>query len=326
MDPVRQIRGLRLTLISTVFSHVERPFTLSKAISDDGVKLVSQFIFDKIPSDADGFRESLGYHILSRLSHSLSRLPYPSVQHPDHFDDRRRDTEAAPTLLEDLSRLSREGYLDGAENGKTKKAQRGKTQRSKVTSVAHAEINDRLFRALGRDAPKNRESVDELVQSIITTQKNTLKVRFRSSLSSHLRHVSTFGQFFITLMRTPDTARLVRSAYFRENVLQGNLSISDEQVTASSTMGLSSSLIATASDLTQADLYFESAANYGKWRILCSGSCLSNLAREGAQSDPVLKRLEYVRVISCDGHQRRSTRIFTGNYHRGVFPKRTKCG
>jgi hypothetical protein len=100
-------------------------------------------------------------------------------------------------------------------------------------------------------------------------------------------------------MRTPDAARLVRNAYFRENVLQGNLSISEEQVTASSAMGLSSSLISTTSDVIQADLYFESAANYGKWRVLCSGLCLSNLARDGAQSDTVLKRLEYAHMISC---------------------------
>jgi hypothetical protein len=100
-------------------------------------------------------------------------------------------------------------------------------------------------------------------------------------------------------MRNPDTARLVRGAYFRENVLQRNLSISDEQVSASSAMGLTSSLIANTPDLIQADLYFESAANYGKWRILCSGLFLSNLARDGAQSDSVLKRLEYVQVISC---------------------------
>ena len=100
-------------------------------------------------------------------------------------------------------------------------------------------------------------------------------------------------------MRTPDAAKLIRSAYFRENVLQGNLSISDEQVTASSSIGLSSSLVATTSESIRADLYFESAANYGKWRILCSGSCLSNLARDGAQSDPVLKRLEYAHAIYC---------------------------
>jgi hypothetical protein len=126
-------------------------------------------------------------------------------------------------------------------------------------------------------------------------------------------------------MRTPDTARLIRNTYFRENVLQGNFSISNEQVTLSSAMGPSSSLIPTTSDLIQADLYFESAANYGKWRILCSGLCLSNLARDGAQSDPVLKRLEYVHVISC-GWIWKKMRIFTGNFHRGVFPKRTNYG
>ena len=125
-------------------------------------------------------------------------------------------------------------------------------------------------------------------------------------------------------MRTPDAARLVRNAYFRENVLQGNLPISDQQVTASSAMGPSSSLIPTTSDVIQADLYFESAANYGKWRVLCSGLCLSNLARDGAQSDPVLKRLEYVLMISC-GRTRKEMHAFTGNFHRDFFPKRTKC-
>jgi hypothetical protein len=95
-------------------------------------------------------------------------------------------------------------------------------------------------------------------------------------------------------MRTPETARLVRSAYFRENVQRANLSISDKRVASSSAMVPSSSSPTATTDLMQADLYFESAANYGKWRILCSGLCLSNLARDGAQSDPVLKRLEYV--------------------------------
>jgi hypothetical protein len=98
-------------------------------------------------------------------------------------------------------------------------------------------------------------------------------------------------------MRTPEVATLVRNAYFRDNVLQGNFSIYDEQVAPSSATGPPSSLTTTA-DLIQADLYFESAANYGKWRVLCSGLCLSDLARDRAQSDLVLKRLEYVPVTS----------------------------
>jgi hypothetical protein len=96
-------------------------------------------------------------------------------------------------------------------------------------------------------------------------------------------------------MRTPEVARLVRNTYFRENAPKGNLSISDEQVDSSSSMGPSS---AATVEPIRADLYFESAANYGKWRIICSGVCLSALTRDGAQSDPVLKRLEYVPVTS----------------------------
>ena len=101
-------------------------------------------------------------------------------------------------------------------------------------------------------------------------------------------------------MRTPETAALIRNSYLRENALQGNLSISDENINTapSSSMGPSSSSLAATIDPIQADLYFESAAEYGKWRILCSGLCLSNLARDGAQSDPVLRRLEYAPVIS----------------------------
>lgn len=95
-------------------------------------------------------------------------------------------------------------------------------------------------------------------------------------------------------MRTSEAAKLVRSMYFRENVPKGKLSISDEQA-ASSSMGPAP---ATTADLIRADLYFESAADYGKWRILCSDSCLSALTRDGTQSDPVLKRLECVPVTS----------------------------
>ena len=96
-------------------------------------------------------------------------------------------------------------------------------------------------------------------------------------------------------MRTPEVATLVRSSYFRENVLQGNLSISDEQTTTPSAIVPYSPLANTVNPI-QADLYFESADGYGKWRILCSGPCLRDLARDGAQSNPVLRRLECVLV------------------------------
>jgi hypothetical protein len=96
-------------------------------------------------------------------------------------------------------------------------------------------------------------------------------------------------------LRTPEASRLVRISYFRENMLHGNLSISDEQDAISSAKGPSLSL-ANKLGSVQADLYFESAPGYGNWRILCSRPFLSDLARDKAQLGPVLKRLKYVLV------------------------------
>jgi hypothetical protein len=85
-----------------------------------------------------------------------------------------------PALLEDLSKLLQEGFLDEAvveSKANKKNTQRGKASRSKVTSSVHAEINDRLFRALGREAPRSRNAAEELIQSVMDGQKNILEVR-----------------------------------------------------------------------------------------------------------------------------------------------------
>lgn len=107
----------------------------------------------------------------------------------------------------------------------------------------------------------------------------------------------------MTLLRTPDAATLVRGSYFRENVLQGNLSICDEQIATPSAV-VPSSPLANKADPIQADLYFDSEDGYGKWRILCPGPCLRDLARDGEQSNPVLRRLKYVLPFSgADIHE-----------------------
>ena len=154
--------------------------TLATAVSDDNAPFVSRYIFNGFPSNADGFQASLGHRILSRLSHSLSRLSYPSGQQPDQLSDHRHNIEIAPALLEDLSTLLRGGFLDEAEVEKKvnkKNTQRVKTSRSKVTSGEHAQIYDRVFRALGREGPRSRSAAEELVQSVINDQINILEVR-----------------------------------------------------------------------------------------------------------------------------------------------------
>jgi hypothetical protein len=78
-------------------------------------------------------------------------------------------------------------------------------------------------------------------------------------------------------------------------VLQGNLSIPSEQTDLSETGAPHSK---TTINTIQADLYFEPADGHGKWRLLCSGICLRDLARNEAPSEHVLKILEYAFMTS----------------------------
>ena len=126
-------------------------------------------------------------------------------------------------------------------------------------------------------------------------------------------------------MRTPEASRLVRISYFRENMLQGDLSISDEQDAISSAQGPSLSL-ANKLGSVQADLYFESAPEYGNWRILCSRPFLSDLARDNAQSGPVLKRLKYVLVKFFERTDTKRVCVFTESFRWDILPKQTKIG
>lgn len=165
--------------------------TPTTVVSEESYKVVSQYILDRLPLDAGAFRASLGYQVLSRLSQSLSRLPYHPDQKPERLDDYRRDIEIAPALLEDLFKLLREGYLDKAEvenKANKKNIQRGKTSRLKVTSGAHVEINDRIFYAL-KKAPEDRDTAEEMIQSIMMTQRDALKVRLSHTPSPPLTPV-----------------------------------------------------------------------------------------------------------------------------------------
>ncbi|KAI9510706.1 hypothetical protein F5148DRAFT_1177323 [Russula earlei] len=287
----------------------EHPYVFEFIISSVGeecVNLISRFVRDTLPSDIDAFRTSLSYKILSRLSSSLSRLSYPSGQQPENLDNYRRKVEMAPTVLEYLTTLLREGFFDEeAENRAGKRnVHRGRTPRSKVASEEHSKIDDLLFHALGSEAPRSGDEAEETVQSIMDDQTDIL-------------------EFFIMLLRMSETLKLVRNAYFRENVLQGNLSISDEHANpiTSSAMGPPPTSLVPAAEPIQADLYFESATGYGRWRILCSKLCLDKLARDGTQSDPVLKRLEEL-SLGCfsETNQKRLTKYSPIEIFRARLP------
>jgi hypothetical protein len=161
-----------------VLLYVEPPLSLATAVRADCADTISDFVLETFPSEPDGFSTSQAYRVLSRLSNSLSRLPYPSSQQQERLANHRRHTEKAPEILEDLSKLLR--YIDDAQaEGKPSKKnkQRSKNPRPKAQTVSHAEVNDRLSQALGYRAPKSRDSAQEQVQSMLDEQKVILKVR-----------------------------------------------------------------------------------------------------------------------------------------------------
>ncbi|KAH8984682.1 hypothetical protein EDB92DRAFT_2117025 [Lactarius akahatsu] len=161
------------------------------------------FIFNKFPPDISVFRSSLGYEIVSRLSRFLSELPYPSNGRPEGLDDRCHRTQTAATILEDISILLQSGFeveSEGRSNRRT--TQRSRSLRGGATTGVHTEINNRLFRALGPQVPRTRESAEKMIKLIVDNQKNTVK-------------------FFFSLLRRPEITGLVRNAYFRGNIHQG---------------------------------------------------------------------------------------------------------
>ena len=155
---------------------------LATVVNDDITAYILGFVLNKLPPNVSAFRSSLGYEIVYRLSRSLSQFPYPPNGKPEGLDDRCHHTQMAPSVLEDLALLLEPGFFEEGESSNRKAAQ---TSRRKAITGVYAEINDRLFRALGTQLPRTRESVEEMIRSIVDNQKATLKV---STPSFHRIH------------------------------------------------------------------------------------------------------------------------------------------
>ncbi|KAH9017010.1 hypothetical protein EDB85DRAFT_2203580 [Lactarius pseudohatsudake] len=275
------------------------------SVNDVTCAYIQSFVLDKFPSESNvsAFRSSLGYEIVSRLSHTLSRLPYPSNGRPEGLDDRCHDTQGAPTTLEDLSILLQSGFLEDADpegrsNRRTTQQSRG--SRAKGTTNVHTEIYDRLFQVLGSQVPRTRESAEEIIQSIVDSQKDTLK-------------------FFFALLQRPQFTELFRNAYFRGNTHRG-IKVDTASPQA---MGATHSSSATGGDPIQADLYFPPAAGFGQWRILCSRAFLSDMTRDNALSKGVLERL---RELSLGCFSETNQMRLAGDSPIGVFRARLPGG
>jgi hypothetical protein len=146
---------------------------LATVVNDSTSAYILGFILNKFPPNVSAFRSSLGYEIVCRLSRSLSQFPYPSDGKPEGLDDRCHNTQMAPSVLEDLAVLLQPGYFEEGESSNRKTTH---TSRRKATTGVYAEITDRLFRALGPQVPRTRESVEEMMKSIFDSQIDTIRV------------------------------------------------------------------------------------------------------------------------------------------------------
>lgn len=153
------------------------------AVNDVTYASISNFALNSFPKDASAFHSSLGYEIVSRLSRSLSQL-CPSETKPKDFDDLCRNTQMAPSTLEDLSMLLQTSFFEESTVSNRKNAQKSKTSR-RTAPTRVTETNDRLYQALGPRVPSTRESAEEMVKWIIDNQRDTLMVSTISSVIVH---------------------------------------------------------------------------------------------------------------------------------------------
>lgn len=156
---------------------------LATAIKDVTSAEILGFLLDKFSTNVGEFRSSLGYETVSRLSLSLSQLSYPPNGQPEGLDRRRRHTEMAPTIVEDLSILLQSGFYEDEESegrSNRKTMQQSKSSGCKATAVVHAEVHDRLFQVLESQVPRTRESAEDMIKLVVDNQKDLLKVSILS--------------------------------------------------------------------------------------------------------------------------------------------------
>jgi hypothetical protein len=153
---------------------------------------------DNFPSDIERYFDSVGYHVVSRLSHTLENLPFATVRKPDGLDDHLRHGKMAVAALNELRKLLQgDDFVRKDIVAKTNKRTPPRTpqisSKSKPSESANLEGIKR-FEALGHQFPRTRHSAEETTQKIIDAQRKSLKV--------YLPLLST-APFIIVLIHIP---------------------------------------------------------------------------------------------------------------------------
>jgi hypothetical protein len=148
------------------------------AISDTHATRISTFLLNKLSTSIEEFYESITYHVILRLSHTLQNLPFTSGGKPDGLDGHLKHEEMALAALNELRKLLQGDFYKRDIVTKTKKRRPQLSRPSELSADLEGVIQ--RFESLGLRFPKTRLSAEETIQKIMETQRRILKViRYR---------------------------------------------------------------------------------------------------------------------------------------------------
>lgn len=148
---------------------------LATAVSDAHAALISTFLLGNFPPNIERYYDSVGYHAVSKLSHTLENLPFAAGRMPEGLDDHIRYGKMALAALNELRHLLQGDAVFGKDVvAKTNKRTPQISKKSKPSANVEGVIQ--RFETLGYRFPRTRHSAEEATQKIIDTQRNFLKV------------------------------------------------------------------------------------------------------------------------------------------------------
>jgi hypothetical protein len=236
---------------------------LATAVNDVTSAYILNFVLNKFPRDVSAFHSSLGYEIVSRLSRSLSNSRILPTENQKASMIVVIIPKWLPAYSKTFLMLLQPSFFEEAESSNRKTMQKSKTSRRKAMTGMYAEINDRLFRALGPQVPRTRESAEEMIKSVFDSQKDTLRVSTLSSAATLVEALLIFRPVLFHPASTPRNCRRLSAMRTFGGTAQGGEWTPPTPETGANPIHHRRRPI-------QADLYFPSAAGFGQWRILCS--------------------------------------------------------
>jgi hypothetical protein len=258
-----------------------------------------RWLADAFPYIVDvAFMDSVLVKLLKQLSLCLQLLPYPfEAETFRTLRDHHRSLEFSLLVLGTIpsmtfSEIPSESLADGENEFeetnflkvKPKSQRSAKRKRSKRDTMGPV-VDVKPFHNLGIAIPTTRCESQKIATDILKDLREILEVWF---LSCGVKSQLTITQFYFETLRRPDLGEAIKRAYFpREQSTNGESSgnSTDERSTSCESPSQEKELsVYPMVQPMKAALYFDSADEFGEWRILISTRADRNL-REARRTD-----------------------------------------